>query len=93
MSNIAILTFLLGTVLGLRFRILVLLPVSLVGGLNAVLVTLLVGGSLFAAVTSALALVAAVQIGFLFGSLVRFSVAAARAGRSLTVGHPASRYP
>ncbi|MDT4743678.1 hypothetical protein [Bradyrhizobium sp. WYCCWR 12699] len=79
MTAFLIFSFLVGAVLGQRFRVLVLLPVTfaLVLTVLPVMTSLGVLDGLKAAAFAAIAL----QAGYLFGSAARFSLAAARAAR------------
>lgn len=83
MVEFGILSFLVGAVLGQRFRVMVLLPVIF----GMVLLTIPVG--LLAQLTFLQGLedfalcVLALQGGYLFGSVARFWLAAARATRSV----------
>jgi hypothetical protein len=82
MTSLAIYAFLTGAALGLRWRVLVLLPACLVFG-TATLVTLLLQGSgLISGALWTFAVLAIVQVGYLMGSI----------GHGL-VGHGAKRKP
>ncbi len=81
MAELLIFSFLVGAVLGQRFRVLVLLPLTLAIGLIAIPVGLMAQvGSLVAVKDFALCALA-LQAGYLFGSAARFWLAAARASR------------
>lgn len=81
MAQVAIFSFLVGAVFGLRFKVMVLLPLTLATGVIALLtspilsLTLLEGLAGFAIGTFAL------HGGYLFGSFSRFAIAASRATR------------
>jgi hypothetical protein len=77
MATLAIISFLLGAVIGTRFSVRVLLPLSLFVGLNTLFVTL-IGNTLATACLSGFVVIIALQGGYLFGSLTRLTVAAAR---------------
>jgi hypothetical protein len=81
MAQVAIISFLVGAVFGLRFKVMVLLPLTLATAVIALVIapilfsTLLEGLAGFAIGTLAL------HGGYLFGSFSRFTIGAARATR------------
>jgi hypothetical protein len=81
MTELLIFSFLTGAVLGQRFRVLVLLPLTLVMGLAAIPVGLMADVSLLEGLKNLVLAAVALQAGYLFGSAARFGLAAARAGR------------
>jgi uncharacterized membrane protein YqgA involved in biofilm formation len=81
MTELLIFSFLTGAVLGQRFRVLVLLPLTLVMGLAAIPVGLMADVSLLEGLKNLVLAAIALQAGYLFGSAARFGLAAARAGR------------
>ncbi|MGY4472371.1 hypothetical protein ACVWWK_008080 [Bradyrhizobium sp. LB9.1b] len=81
MTELLIFSFLTGAVLGQRFRVLVLLPLTLVMGLAAIPVGLMADVSFLEGLKNLMLAAVAVQAGYLFGSAARFGLAAARAGR------------
>ena len=88
MIQLAISSFLVGAVFGLRFKVIAVLPLTVVGGFATVAVSLLLGHEAAAVVLSLLAFAVALQAGYLFGSFTRFTLAALRTGRALPVRHP-----
>lgn len=81
MAGLAIFSFLVGAVLGQRFKVLVLLPLTLAMGVASIAIGLIADLS-FLDTAKGLALCAlALQGGYLFGSIARFVLAAARASR------------
>jgi len=78
MIQLAIASFLVGAVFGLRFRVMVVIPLVLIGGLAIALATLLTGQADKTAFLI-LAFAGALQAGYMFGSFTRFTLAAARA--------------
>lgn len=82
MANLAIISFLVGAVFGTRFKVLVLVPLAIFGGLNTLLVTLIVGEPFDTALLNSLVVIVALQGGYLFGSATRWTIAAARASRT-----------
>jgi hypothetical protein len=68
-------------VLGQRFRVLVLLPLTVVMLLAAIPVGLMADVSLLEGLKNLVLAAIALQAGYLFGSAARFGLAAARAGR------------
>ena len=81
MVEFAILSFLFGAVFGLRFRVMVLLPLTIVLGLATLLVALIAQLGLLESLKGFALCALALQGGYVFGSVARFSVAAARAAR------------
>ncbi|MFC0242381.1 hypothetical protein [Rhodopseudomonas telluris] len=70
MLDLVLLGLLPGLVLGLRFRVAVLLPVSLIGGLNILAIGLLLGESLQTALWTAIVPCVALAVGYVVGSLI-----------------------
>jgi len=83
MIEFGILSFLVGAVLGQRFRVMVLLPVTFVMVLLTIPVGLLAQLTFLQGLEGFALCVIALQGGYLFGSVARFWVAAARAARSV----------
>ena len=81
MFQIAIGLLLVGAVFGLRFRVLVLLPLTLASSVMTAVIGLVMDQSALAIGTHIAIYALAMQAGYLFGSLARFTIAAARAGR------------
>lgn len=81
MTALLIFSFLVGAVLGQRFRVLVLLPLTFVMLLAAIPVGLKVDLTVLESLKGAVFAAIALQGGYLFGSGARFSLAAARSGR------------
>ncbi|MDA9527668.1 MULTISPECIES: hypothetical protein [unclassified Bradyrhizobium] len=81
MTALLIFSFLVGAVLGQRFRVLVLLPLIFVMLLAAVPVGLMVDLTVVESLKGMVFAAIALQSGYLFGSGARFGLAAARAGR------------
>jgi hypothetical protein len=81
MTEVLIFSFLTGAVLGRRFRVLVLLPLTVVMLLAAIPVGLMADVSLLEGLKNLVLAAIALQAGYLFGSAARFGLAAARAGR------------
>jgi hypothetical protein len=81
MIHLAVFSVLIGAVFGLRFKVMVLLPLTVIG----CLATAIVGFALrqpTATLAISLALFAAsLQFGYIFGSLTRMTMAAVRAPR------------
>jgi hypothetical protein len=89
MVNLAILSLLAGAVIGMRFKVLILLPLSIFGGLNTLLVALIIGETMSSALISSAVVVLALQAGYLFGSGTRFAIAASRVPRTREAHAPA----
>ncbi|WP_454650434.1 hypothetical protein [Bradyrhizobium liaoningense] len=81
MTAFLIFSFLVGAVLGQRFRVLVLLPLTFVMLLAAVPVGLMIGLTVVESLKGMVFAAVALQGGYLFGSGARFGLAAARTGR------------
>ncbi|MDB5653459.1 MAG: hypothetical protein JWQ94_1072 [Tardiphaga sp.] len=82
MIQLAIFSFLVGAVFGLRFKVIAVLPLMLIGGFAISVASWLQGQTLAAGLVTFLAFAAAMQAGYLFGSLTRFTVVAVRAARA-----------
>ncbi|MGL3111385.1 hypothetical protein [Bradyrhizobium sp. BR 1432] len=82
MTAFLIFNFLVGAVLGQRFRVLVLLPLTFVIVLAAIPVGLMVDLTVIESLKGMVLAAIALQGGYLFGSGARFGLAAARAGRA-----------
>ena len=81
MSMLILLVFLLGAILGMRFKVLVLIPV-IAFALIAILVGGVTRGDSASAILIAIVLVSiGLQIGYLSGIATRYTIALARAGR------------
>lgn len=89
MINLAILSCLAGAVFGMRFRVLILLPLSIFGGLNTLLVSIILGESASAAFISSAVVILSLQGGYLFGSVTRLAIAAARTPHASAAHAPA----
>ena len=81
MTAFLIFSFLTGAVLGQRFRVLVLLPLTFIMVLAAIPVGLLVDLTVLESLKGQAFAAIALQGGYLFGSGARFGLAAARATR------------
>lgn len=84
MTELLIFSFLVGAVLGQRFRVLVLLPITLVLVLAVLPVALMSHLGFLEGLKGAVLAAIALQAGYLFGSAARFGLAAARTGRVFT---------
>ena len=78
MLVLAITYALIGAVLGLRFRVMVLMPAIAISGLVIVGVELARGTGLSLAAVEMVVAVASIQIGYLGGAAIRLFLAAAR---------------
>jgi len=81
MTELLIFSFLAGAVLGQRFRVLMLLPVTFVLVLTVLPVGLMTSLGLLGGLKAAVFAAIALQAGYLFGSGARFALAATRAAR------------
>ncbi|MGV7217071.1 hypothetical protein [Bradyrhizobium sp. UFLA05-112] len=81
MAEFLIFSFLVGAVLGQRFRVLVLLPLTLAIGLIAIPIGMIAQIAFLEGLKDFALCATALQGGYLFGSLARFWLAAARASR------------
>ena len=80
MSIPILLVFLTGAVLGLRFKVLVLVPAMGLGTIAVITTGMARGYGLRAILISAVLAVICVQIGYFGGLLTRYATALARAG-------------
>ncbi|MDA9409949.1 MULTISPECIES: hypothetical protein [unclassified Bradyrhizobium] len=87
MTELLIFSFLAGAVLGQRFRVLMLLPVTFFLVLTVLPVGLMTSLGFLAGLKAAVFAAIALQAGYLFGSGARFALAASRAAR--VVARPA----
>jgi hydrogenase/urease accessory protein HupE len=74
--SLAIACFLIGTLLGLRFRVLILVPTTLIGSLLVVGIAISSGSSAWRAVVVALMAATSLQIGYLGGAATSLLVTA-----------------
>ena len=81
MTAFLIFAFLVGAVLGQRFRVLVLLPFTFAIVLLAIPVCLTVGLGLLEGLNGVVLCTLALQAGYIFGSAARIWLAATRAAR------------
>lgn len=81
MTELLIFCFLAGAVLGQRFRVLVLLPLTFVMVLAAIPVGLMADVSFLEGLKNLALAAVALQAGYLLGSAARFALASARAAR------------
>ncbi|MGY4434469.1 hypothetical protein ACVWWO_006946 [Bradyrhizobium sp. F1.13.1] len=81
MTELLIFCFLVGAVLGQRFRVLVLLPVTFFLVLTVLPVGLMTSLGFLESLKGAVFGAIALQGGYLFGSAARFALAAGRAAR------------
>jgi hypothetical protein len=91
MIEFGILSFLVGAVLGQRFRVMVLLPVTFLMGLLTIPVGLLAQLTFLQGLEGFALCALALQGGYMFGSLARFWLGAARAARSVPRAANAAR--
>jgi hypothetical protein len=78
MTMIAIGSTLLGAVLGLRFKVLILLPVSLIGLMSIALTKILHQTSVSGAILAGMLFVCLIQLGYLVGLFARYVLAGSR---------------
>jgi hypothetical protein len=81
MIEFGILSFLVGAVLGQRFRVMVLLPVTFMMALLTIPVGALAHPTILRVLEGFTLCALALQGGYVFGSVARFWLAAARAAR------------
>jgi hypothetical protein len=81
MAIIVLLVFLLGAVLGMRFKVLILIPVIAFALISIVAGGIGSGDSFWAALTAAVLASVCLQIGYLGGTVTRHTMALARAQR------------
>jgi hypothetical protein len=85
MLPLMIVGFLCGAVLGMRFKVLVLVPAIFLGGIVAAGSNMAVGETLWTSFLALVAVATALQLGYFFGSVVRHALAAPRSGVGRTV--------
>jgi hypothetical protein len=78
MAQLAICGLLFGAVFGLRFKVLILVPVTLVSAVVITAVTVAEQQSAAQALLAMLVAALTLQAGYVFGSISRFTMAAAR---------------
>ncbi|QQN65733.1 hypothetical protein JIR23_08610 [Bradyrhizobium diazoefficiens] len=83
MTELLIFSFLAGAVLGQRFRVLVLLPLTFAMMVIAIPAGLVADLSFVQGLKNLVLTAIALQAGYLFGSAARFALGAARAARIL----------
>jgi len=81
MSMLILLAFLLGAVLGMRFKVFILIPAIGFTLLAVLLVGAARGDSVSGMLIAAVLASSCLQIGYMFGIIARYSVALARVGR------------
>jgi hypothetical protein len=81
MAQVAIISFLFGAVFGLRFKVMVLLPLTLATGAFTLVAAPILSLTLVQSLSGFAIGTLALHGGYLFGSFTRFAVAAARATR------------
>jgi hypothetical protein len=84
MIHLAVFCALVGAVFGLRFKVMVLVPLTAIGGVATVIGGLALGLPASTIAVSIIALAFALQGGYLLGSLTRMTMAALRAPRTAT---------
>jgi hypothetical protein len=85
MIPVAILYFLIGTVLAWGFRVWILVPVTLLASIAAVILELALGARVPAAIVYSLLLGSVPQFGYAFGLLARFGLVMLRSPRNASV--------
>ncbi|KJC49464.1 hypothetical protein UP09_07110 [Bradyrhizobium sp. LTSP885] len=81
MTELLIFAFLVGAVVGQRFQVFVLLPLTIAIALVAIPIGLIANLTFFDGLKDVVFCALALQAGYLFGSAARFWLAAARASR------------
>lgn len=81
MLLLALISILVGAVLGLRFRVLILVPVIAVTWLLLLIIGTETGASTWSLIGAMVVIAAAAQIGFLCGTATRLVLASARVAR------------
>jgi len=78
MFSLAIIAALLGAVLGLRFKVMVLIPTIAVGVMLITIINIVLGAGAWIAVIEIAVAVMAVQVSYLAGAAIRLFLAAPR---------------
>jgi hypothetical protein len=81
MMPLTILSIFAGATLGLRLRVLILLPVIMGGWLMTILIGISIGTTTLSVIVSMALIATGLQLGYLVGSLLRFILAAGRVRR------------
>ena len=87
MSTFLPFAFLCGAVLAFRYRVLVLYPIIAFGALFTLVLGMTAGRSFSSLMLGIVMGAVALQIGYLFGGVVRTSMVAARAARRRELAH------
>ncbi len=80
--SIIFISILVGAVLGLRFTVLIVVPAAMIAFVLAVATAWLQNSGLAGAAALVLAVETALQLGYLFGVLIRYTMLAARVPES-----------
>ena len=89
MMQLAIFSFLVGAVFGLRFKVIAVLPLMVIGGCLIIGASSILGQSIAAALLGVLAFGVSLQAGYVFGSFTRFNLVAMRTRAALAATVPA----
>ena len=92
MSAFAVITILVGVILGQRFKVLILLPATLVASFVAIGFGLMANAEQGVVVFSIIAGAIGLQLGYLAGAVLRYVIAASRAGRLHQAGRRDARF-
>ncbi|HVY57320.1 MAG TPA: hypothetical protein VHA77_05670 [Xanthobacteraceae bacterium] len=79
--TMVLLSVLLGAVLGLRFTVLIVIPAAMIAFVLALVTSVLRESGLAETIFLVVAVEAALQVGYLCGVMVRYTISAARAPR------------
>jgi hypothetical protein len=82
MPTLVILSFLLGAILGLRFKVLVLLPVSALAAIFGIAVGIASGASASTVLIAVVLTAICLQCGYFCGIMARYAMAAAHSLKS-----------
>lgn len=89
----AIVIFLTGAVIGLRFRVFAVVPLVLIGWFGFAVTGMTVDAGLVSNALGLIGIALLAQLGFMFGVSARFATAAARVGRRRSDEARASKTP
>jgi hypothetical protein len=83
MTILAMTAMLVGAVLGMRFKVLILAPAFLIGSVTILGTGLAQNNSLWSILLGMVLVMAALQMGYLAGTVIRFVIAGARVRKRL----------
>ena len=77
-NMLAMTAMLIGAVLGLRFKVLILVPATIIGSAAALAVGMAYGKNVWSILLDMVLVIAALEMGYLGGTVIRFVIAGTR---------------